>query len=155
MTGTGGRVMIAGKPRREAKVSEQNVQIVRGIYRAIASRDIPAFLGALAPEVEWLSPESLPYGGTHVGPQAVGEQYFAGFMTHVDDDFRLEAEEFLDAEDHVVVIARLSGRARGNGAEFEVPSLQVWSLHDGKVSRMRYLVDTAKLLRAIEGNPVR
>jgi uncharacterized protein len=135
-------------------MSQQNVEIVRGIYGAIAARDIPAFLGALSPEVEWLAPESLPYGGTHVGPQAVGEQYFAGFMTHVDDDFQLEAEDFLDAGDHVVVIARLSGRARGSGAEFEVPSLQVWSLHEGQVSRMRYLVDTATLLRAIESAPI-
>jgi ketosteroid isomerase-like protein len=135
-------------------LSEHNVQIVRGIYEAIASRDIPAVLGALAPDVEWLSPESLPYGGTHVGPQAVGERYFGGFMTHVDDDFRLEAEDFLDAGDHVVVIARLSGRARGNGAQFDVPSLQVWSLHDEKVSRMRYLVDTAQVMHAIQGEPV-
>lgn len=135
-------------------MSEQNVQVVRGIYEAIASRNIPAVLGALAPDVEWLSPESLPYGGTHVGPQAVGEQYFGGFMTYVDDDFRLEAEDFLDAGDHVVVIARLSGRARGSGAQFDVPSLQVWSLHDEKVSRMRYLVDTAQVLNAIQGEPV-
>jgi hypothetical protein len=135
-------------------LSEHNVQVVRGIYEAIASRNIPAVLGALAPDVEWLSPESLPYGGTHVGPQAVGERYFGGFMTHVDDDFRLEAEDFLDAGDHVVVIARLSGRARGSGAQFDVPSLQVWSVHDEKVSRMRYLVDTAQVLHAIQGEPV-
>ena len=48
------------------------------------------------------------------------------------------------------VVARL----RVDHAEFEVPALQVWTLHDGKVSRMRYLVDTAKLLRAIEDDPV-
>jgi ketosteroid isomerase-like protein len=138
---------------KEATLSEQNVQVVQGIYRAFASRDIPAFLGALSPDVEWISPESLPYGGTYVGPQAVGEQYFGGFMTHVGDDFRLEAERFIDAGDDVVVVARLSGRARETGAEFDAPSLQVWSLHDGKVSALRYLIDTAQVIRAIEGQP--
>jgi ketosteroid isomerase-like protein len=74
-------------------------------------------------------------------------------VTHVGDDFRLEAEEFIDAGNDVVVVARLSGRARRTGAEFDVPSLQVWSLHDGKVSKLRYLVDTAQVIRAIEGQP--
>jgi ketosteroid isomerase-like protein len=134
-------------------VSQENVQLVREIYEAVAARDIPGFLGRLAANVEWLAPESLPWGGTHRGPEAVGQEYFAGFLARVDDDFRLEAEELYDAGDSVAVAARLTAHARNGGTPFQTPAIQIWTISDGKVSRMRYLVDTAVVLKAIEGQP--
>jgi uncharacterized protein len=135
-------------------VSEENVQLVREIYEAIAARDIPGFLGRLAPDVEWSSPESLPWGGTHRGPEAVGQEYFAGFLARVDDDFQLEADELYDAGNSVAVTGRLTGRAREGGTPFQTPSIQIWTMRDGAVSKMRYAVDTAAVLKAIEGQPV-
>lgn len=134
-------------------MSEQNVHVVRRIYEAIAKGDVPAFLGALDPNVEWRSPESLPYGGTYRGPQDVGERYFGGFMTHVED-FRLEADEMIDAGDRVAVVGRLTGRARETGASFETPSLQLWTVDGGRVTSLVYMIDTAKVLGALRGEPV-
>lgn len=133
-------------------MSAQNVEVVRGIYEAIASGDVPAFLGALDPEVELRSPESLPYGGTYRGPQEVGERYFGTFM-QLFEEFRFEADELIDAGDRVIGIARLSGRARESGATFETLSLQVWTVRDGKVAQLVYMVDTAKVLAALSGEP--
>jgi ketosteroid isomerase-like protein len=135
-------------------MSAQNVEAVSRIYEAIARRDIPAFLGALDPAVELSSPETLPYGGTYHGPQEVGEKYFAGFLQHVDDDFELIADEYLDAGDTVIAIGRLRGRARQSGASFEVASFMVWTLQGGKVIRQRYMLDTAEVLKALRAEAV-
>ena len=135
-------------------MSAQNVEAVRGIYDAIARRDIPAFLGALDPEVELTSPDMLPYGGTYRGPQEVGEKYFAGFLQHVDDDFELIADEYFDAGHTVIAIGRLRGRARARGTPFEAASFMVWTLRDGRVVRQRYMLDTAAVLKALEADAV-
>ena len=135
-------------------MSVQNVEAVRSIYDAIARRDIPAFLGALDPGVELISPEALPYGGTYHGPQEVGEKYFAGFLRNVDDDFELIAEEYFDAGDTVIALGRLRGRARESGTPFEAVSFMAWTLRDGKVVRQRYMLDTAEVLKALQAEAV-
>ena len=135
-------------------MSAQNVEAVQRIYEAIARRDIPAFLGALDPEVELSSPEALPYGGTYRGPQEVGEKYFGGFLQHVDGDFELIADEYFDCGDTVIALGCLRGRARESRAPFEAVSFMVWTLRDGKVVRQRYMLDTAEVLKALRAEAV-
>jgi ketosteroid isomerase-like protein len=52
------------------------------------------------------------------------------------EDFRLTPEELIDADDHVFAAVRMSGRGRGSGAEAEMQLFAVWTLREGKVSRM-------------------
>jgi uncharacterized protein len=138
----------------EALMTQSPEAAVRRFYDAVASRDIPAAFGILDPDVEWLAPESLPYGGAHRGVAAVADDYFAGFLAHVDDDFALTADEIVAAGDVVVVRGRLSGHGRLSGRPFDVRTLSVWSVVDRRARRVEYQLDTAALLAAVEAEPV-
>jgi len=58
-------------------MSEQNVELVKGIYGAFASGDVPAVLGAFTDDIEWFEAEGMPYGGLHRGPDAVAQNVLA------------------------------------------------------------------------------
>jgi len=53
-------------------MSQENLQIVRGIYEATARRDIPAMVNALDPKVEWRLADNWIYTDRNplIGPQA-------------------------------------------------------------------------------------
>lgn len=50
--------------------------IIRGLYAAFATGNIPTVLGVLAPNAIWIEAKGGPYGGTFVGPDAVLENVF-------------------------------------------------------------------------------
>jgi ketosteroid isomerase-like protein len=49
------------------------------------------------------------------------------------DDYRIEAEEYIDAGNAVVVPIRISGRGKASGASLETRLAHLWALRDGKV----------------------
>jgi len=126
-------------------MSQENVNAVRASFEAFGRGDFAAVLETMDPSVEWIDPESVPWGGAHRGHDAFGEhmQRFAGHF----EEFRLEPVEFLDAGEQVVVLGRFVGRgARG---DFDVPFAQVWDLAGGKAVRVETFTDTASVLQAL------
>jgi ketosteroid isomerase-like protein len=65
------------------------------------------------------------------------------------DDFRLEAEDFVDAGDSVVVPFRVFARGKGSGARVERQWAHVWTLRDGKVVRFEVHLDVRRALEAV------
>jgi ketosteroid isomerase-like protein len=63
-------------------------------------------------------------------------------------DFRGEAEEFIDAGDSVVVAFRERGRARGS-VELEQVFGILYTLRDGKVARMEWFDSPEEALKAV------
>ena len=53
-----------------------NREAVQAMYDAFARGDLPAVLGGLDAQVEWIEPEGAPYGGTFRGPDAVLQNVF-------------------------------------------------------------------------------
>lgn len=136
-----------------AQENRSAVEVVSGLLAALAVRDIEAVLASLNDDVEWVSPRSLPYGGTHAGRDAVASRYFPGFLELVDDDFELAADSIEAAGDSVLVRGRLRGHGRVSGKRFDEPSLGVWTVGGGGVARMEYELDTAALLEALDAQP--
>jgi ketosteroid isomerase-like protein len=126
-------------------MSEQNVNIVRASYDAYGRGDFAAVLDAMDPTIEWVDQDSLPWGGSHRGHEAFANhmQTFAGHFEEV----RIEPTEFLDAGENVAVTGRLSGRAQAGA--FDVPSVWIWQLRDGKTTRVDTYTDTAAVLEAL------
>ena len=67
-------------------MSQQNVDIVQGMYKAFATGDIPTVLAALDPQVEWWEAENFIYddGNPYVGPEAVLQGVFMRIVTEWD-----------------------------------------------------------------------
>ena len=124
-----------------------NADIVRRFYEMAASGD-PATLEIFHPDVEFAMPEVLPHGGTIRGRAALGA-YFREVHARWDD-FRAEADDFVDGGDRVVALGRFCGRPRTSGRYVEVPFALVWTLDDGMAVRVDEYTDTATLLDALQ-----
>ena len=130
-------------------MSAENVQLLRDGYAALARQDIPAALAAFDPSIEWNVPDSLPFGGTYRGHDAVTG--FFGTLAEVWQSLSVEPEEFIDAGDTVVVLAR--DRATGAGGTFDDRTVHLWRMRDGKAISFTEFLDTAKSLQAFELAP--
>jgi len=64
------------------------------------------------------------------------------------DELKVTFEEIIDAGDKVVVVAYHQGRGRGSGVEVDTRFYEVYTLRDGKVSRVDEYIDRAEALEA-------
>jgi ketosteroid isomerase-like protein len=132
-------------------MSEENVEIVRGIIDAHERGDFDAVFAGYDPEIAWrLSPEfarvsdfeSVYYG--HEGVRAFWRQWFSAWQRA---DFKYE--EFIEAGDSVVTILSQHVRGRTSGIELEWDSYgQVWTLRNGKVVRVEFFQTREEALEA-------
>ncbi|HMC07437.1 MAG TPA: nuclear transport factor 2 family protein, partial [Solirubrobacterales bacterium] len=98
-------------------MAQDNVDVVQGAWDAFGRGDIDAVLDAIAPSAETRLPETLPWGGTYSGPD--GFRDFLAKLGSSFEQFSATPEKVLGADDnHVVVVARTKGRAKG-GATVE------------------------------------
>ena len=64
------------------------------------------------------------------------------------DDWELEVDELLDAGDKVVALVRQHGRSKAAGMPVEMSFAQVWTVRDGKQTRMDMYSDREEALEA-------
>ena len=94
-------------------MSQENMELVRGAYEAIARRDREALAAILAdhlaPEFEF---EAALTGATYRGADALWE-----LLDDIQDTvgYRPEVEEAIDLTDDVLVVLRMSGRGSQSG----------------------------------------
>ena len=133
-------------------MSQENLSALRTLYEAYRRKDIPAlFIPTLFevfdPEIELYQSERLPWGGRYRGHHGAGE--FFGRLTRFIDA-RLDAEEFVQAGDHLVILGYSRGRVKASDREFEVRAVHIGTLHKGKAVRFEAYIDTPEMLRALE-----
>jgi uncharacterized protein len=118
-------------------VSEENVETIRRGYERYAAGEIEDVAALFAGDAELPDAGGIGVSGTGAGLRYGPE----GFIRATEEvmeafaDYRIEAEEFIEAGDAVVVSVRISGRGRASGARLEVRLAHVWVLRDGKVIR--------------------
>ena len=129
-------------------MSEHEVRSLRQIYGALSRGSSEELLSAVAHNIEWATPETLPWGGTRHGRDGV-EGVIEILREHADATW--DVDDFLDADDQVVVLGRMRGRAITSGQEFEVPFAHVWGISNGVPSTFRSYVDSSPIMAALEG----
>lgn len=125
-----------------------NLEKIRNIYAAFGRGDIPAVLGALAPDTSWTEAEGFPYGGTYMGPDAVLQNVFMKLGTEWRG-FASVPHEFVADGDTVIALGDYSGTYKATGKYFLAPFVHVWKFRDGKVASFRQHTDTAVVQRAL------
>jgi ketosteroid isomerase-like protein len=135
-----------------ASMSEEDVHALRRIYSAMARWDLDELVADVAHDVELSLPDPVPWGGTHHGPEGI-RAFATIFRDHIDGTWA-DPDDFLEADDRIVVLGRLRGQAKETGEEFEVGFAHIWALTDGVASRLRAFYDTAPILAALEGRPL-
>jgi ketosteroid isomerase-like protein len=114
-------------------MSQENVEIVRNLYRAWDAGDRDAALRVADPEVVVDATRRVFNPATYVGVEGV--RRWRADMDEVWQEFRTEQLQFIDAGDHVVVSGRLVGKGKASGVEVEQPIASVWTLRAGRVIR--------------------
>jgi uncharacterized protein len=126
----------------EGAMSE-NVEIVRGVYEALAKGDIPGVLAVLDENVEWHEAEHITFwpGGPFIGPQAVLD----GVLARIPQDFEgftIDVRRIVGFGDTVLAEARYRATARATGKPLDAQVAHVWDFRDGKLVHWQQYSDT-------------
>ena len=125
-------------------MTQENVEIVRSIYRAWAQGS-PVDSGLIAEDIEWVNDRRAIEPGTRRGSAAFDEA--AGSVSSTFPGVRIEFERFVDVGDKVVVIGTLHGTGRGSGIEVGRRQGYVWTIRDGKAVRFEWFNDAEEALK--------
>ncbi len=129
-------------------MSQENVEIVRRTVEAILRGEWEQAAQLLDPDAEGHGTVGGLSEGTVMRGIAQFRQSFEQEDAEAWDERRLEAEEFLDAGDRVVVLVREFRRGRGSGIELETNTAVVFEVRDGRVVRIQGYMDRAEALEA-------
>ena len=135
--------------RNRGNVSASNVELLAQAF-AGWGKDNPANMrDVLHPDCELVVPDSIPYGGTFRGPDAV-IGWFTRDLWRWFDEFTSTPEGFIDAGDQIVVPVHVQARAK-NGKTMDVHNVWIYEFSEGKLVRGRVYADTAVLRDTVEG----
>lgn len=126
-------------------MSQENVELVREVYAAWARGDFSAGADLRAAGFEYQQLSSSVEPGLRRGAE-VGHALRGIFDVY--EDVRIEAEEFIDAGERVVVVARVHGTARESGLKLEQRFGFVWTLSDLALIRTEVYRDRREALEA-------
>jgi uncharacterized protein len=129
-------------------MSQENVEIVREVFESFLSGDQKRTARLVDPEVEFRG----TVGGLEEGRIAHGLPQIVETFDVEDleawEERRLEPEEFIDADDDVVVLVHEYRRGRGSGVELEIDTAVVFAVRDGRVVRIQGYMDRDAALEA-------
>jgi ketosteroid isomerase-like protein len=115
-------------------MSRQNVELVQTVLAGFIATGAPSW-DLLHGEVEVHDHDVMDAG------EYLGHAGFASWLENWDSawsDFSMEPEEFLDADERVVSVFRMTATGRDSGVEVERQDAIVWSVRSGKVVRLDY-----------------
>ena len=131
-------------------MSQESVNVVRGMYEAFAKGDIPTVLAALDPQVEWREAENFIYadGNPYVGPEAVLTGVFMR-LGNEWEGFAVSPEGVLDAGDTVIGHGYYSGTFGKTGKRVRAQFAHFFTFRDGRVVKFQQYTDTAQFREAV------
>ncbi|HEX2396727.1 MAG TPA: nuclear transport factor 2 family protein [Solirubrobacteraceae bacterium] len=125
----------------------RDVRRLRRGYEAFNRGDLDTVLRSVSPDVEIRDREEIPDPGVYRGLKAAREVLVRN--TAEFEGYRIEPEEFIEAGEHIVVVARQSGRGRTSGAEVAGTIVHSWHVRDGRVLGMRAFSAREQALAAL------
>jgi len=119
-----------------------NSDLVRKMYTDAMSGDIPSFVSALDPEIEWTEAVGFMTEGTFVGPNAVLEGVFGPLYAEFPN-FTVTVHEIIDGGERLVSLGHYSGTHATTAKSFETAFAHVWTVSGGRATTFRQFVDNA------------
>jgi ketosteroid isomerase-like protein len=136
-------------------MSEENVEVVRRLYEAVARRDTETALSLYHPEIEfdgrrsrWAEMIGEPFKRFH-GVDALrawAREYYSAW-----EDLDDHLDEVIDAgDDRVISIVTTRGRGRTSGIEVELTdNAGVWTIQDGLIVKVVWYSSPAEAFEAV------
>ena len=124
-------------------MSKESVEVVRGGYEALRRGDVDGALEHVAEDVELCT----LLDGVYRGPEGI--RRWLGDLAEGWASWTVEADEFIDAGDRVVVGAFFTGRARATDISARRRFWIVWEVRDGKAARGHHYSSAEEALAAV------
>ena len=127
-------------------MSEENVEIVRGIYASVARGEFETAYSSVHPEIEFHTYAQSPEAGIYHGKEAFreyNETLFAQF-----ESLRIEVEELIDADDRVIVVSTQHAVPKGGRQEIDVHMAELWTVRDSLLAERRSYSTKGEALEA-------
>jgi ketosteroid isomerase-like protein len=117
-------------------MARREIELLRDLYASWGRGDFRGGRELLDPDIEFnLGTPDYEATPAH-GPDQI-EQQMREFLANWAA-YRIEAEEFLDAGDRVLVRARQRGLGKHSGVEVDMPLFGVWTFREAKVVRISF-----------------
>jgi ketosteroid isomerase-like protein len=132
-------------------MSRENVEALRRVHDQMTRGNFWALAPLLDDAVEW--EWGRGYASLVGGPktyrgikevEAATKEWLAAW-----EWFTIDADEFIDAGEHVVVLTRYHARPRRGGPQISERAAEVWTWREGKIVRHRSYRDRAEALQAV------
>ena len=123
-------------------MSQENVEIVRRLYVALASRD----WDAVFENTQQNFAIETQLQGSHRGRDAA--QSFLEDQIDTFEAWTAEPEEFFDGEDQVVVFVKVRAQPKGSSATIEIKAGHLWAIQDGAILVLSTFPKRAEALEA-------
>jgi len=130
----------------------KNVTIVKNLFSAINSKDIPAIMSCLDESIDWQSPatgttvKEIPWSKPRHGLNEV-----SAFFKEVQDKLDLDemsCTTLIADGDNVMAEGSARGCVCGTGCSYSVNWAMVFTLRNGKIVRFRNYYDPANIAAA-------
>jgi ketosteroid isomerase-like protein len=130
-------------------MSQENIEIVRRGYAALAEQGVEAVLAFTDPEFEATTPPSLASEpDTNRGHEGV-LRYFGSFGDAMEGVY-FEGQEFTSVGDKVLVDTKMHARGRTTGIETAQRAFLVWTLRNGLVTGVETFAERGPALEALD-----
>ena len=129
-------------------MSQENVETVRQILKAINRRDIDAVVESATEDfvMDWSNSRGL-LSGVHRGRDQAREA-FQSFLEPWES-IRWEPEELIDLrDDRVLTVSGIQMRGRGSGVEVKASGASVWTIRDGRLAAIELYQSKVEALEA-------
>jgi ketosteroid isomerase-like protein len=132
-------------------VSSENLEIVQRGFEAFNERGVEGIVPMIHPEFEAITPPNLASEpDTYRGPDGI-RRWFDSF-DEVMDQIRWDAHGFQQVGEQVVVEFTLRARGKTTRLDFGQEAVMVWSLRDGKATRVELFETLDAAMAAAEGS---
>jgi hypothetical protein len=130
-------------------LTASNVELLVQAFAGWGKDDPAGMRDVLDPECELVVPDSIPYGGTFRGVDAV-VGWFTRELWRWFDEFSSTPEDLIDGGEKIVVPVHVQARAK-NGRTMDVHNVWIYEFAEGRLTRGQVYADTAVLRDTVAG----
>ena len=114
-------------------MSQPNLELARNAVAAFNRRDMPALVEMTTDDFRWVT-----WTGTVESTVYDGAEGLAAYFQDADvwEVLDLDAQEFRDLGDKVLVVGMFHARGGGSGAEVRAPYYSAFFVSEGKLARV-------------------